>query len=198
MRKKTRPSRSFGSHVVLGKDVQMDPDVLIGCLPSRQIANKETFIGDAAILRSGTVIYAGTRIGAKLATGHHVVIREENQIGDEVCIWSHSIIDYGCRIGNRVKLHNQVYLAQYTVVEDDVFIGPGVVTTNDKYIALKNFPGPHIHRGAKIGAGVILLPGIHVGAGSLIGSGSVVTRDIPEEVVAYGNPAQVRGALQKR
>ena len=187
---------AFGPHVFLGKKIKMETGVWIGNRPGRNIKDDKTVIGDLSQIRMGTLVYAGTRIGKKLETGHYVVIREANRIGDHVSIWNHSVVDYGCKIGNHVKIHNHVYLAQYTVVEDDVFIGPGTVTTNDKYIVLKSFPGPLIHKGARVGAGVVLLPGVHVGSRSLIGSGSVVTQDIPDGVVAYGNPARVHGSIE--
>jgi len=189
-------SMEFGPDVVLGKNVRVDANVLIGYPPSRKVEDQKTVIGENSYIRSGTIIYASTKIGASFESGHYVVVREENQIGDHVSVWNHSIIDYGCKIGNNIKIHNRVYLAQFTTIDDNVFVGPGVLTTNDKYIVLKNFPGPHIHQGVKVGAGSILLPGIHIGENSLIGSGSIVTKNIPEGVVAYGHPAQVQGTLK--
>ena len=74
-------------------------------------------IGPARRLRSGTVLYAGSRIGERFQTGHHVVVREECEIGDDVSIWSNTVVDYGCRIGDRVKIHSNCYVAQFTEIE---------------------------------------------------------------------------------
>lgn len=186
---------------VLSPDVHLDPgyeidrDVLLGYPTGRHLAETALYIGPGARLRSGTVIYVGSRIGRGLQTGHGVVIREENLIGDDVQIWSHAVIDYGCRIGNRVKIHCHGYVAQFTTLEDDVFLAPGVTIANDPHpgcpASRECMRGPTVRRGAQIGAGVTLLPGIVIGEHALIGAGSVVTRDIPARAVAYGNPARV-------
>lgn len=156
-------------------------------------------LGPGARLRSGTVLYDGTMIGLRLQTGHGVVIREGCQIGDDVSIWSNAVIDYGCRIGDRVKIHCNCYVAQYTELEDDVFLAPGVTIANDLYPgderSAQVMAGPRIGAGAQIGVNVTILPFVRIGAGSLIGAGSVVTRDMPAGVVAFGNPAVVRGAV---
>jgi acetyltransferase-like isoleucine patch superfamily enzyme len=153
-------------------------------------------LGAGARLRSGTVLYDGSVIGSALQTGHGVVVREESVIGDDVCIWSNSVVDYGCRIGNRVKIHCNCYIAQYSEIGDDAFLAPGVTTANDLYPGDERsaaaMGGPKIERAAQIGANVTILPYVRIGAGSLIGAGSVVTRDIPAGVVAFGNPAVVR------
>jgi acetyltransferase-like isoleucine patch superfamily enzyme len=150
-------------------------------------------LGPDARLRSGTVLYDGSRIGPGLQTGHGVVIREENEIGADVSVWSNTVVDYGCRIGNRVKIHANCYIAQFTVLEDDVFLAPGVTIANDLYPgderSAELMSGPHIEAGAQIGVNVTILPFVRIGAGAIIGSGSVVTRDIPAGFVAYGNPA---------
>ncbi|MBI2580196.1 N-acetyltransferase [Candidatus Woesearchaeota archaeon] len=106
-------------------------------------------------------------------------------------------MDYGCRIGNNVKVHCNCYIAQGTVIEDGVFIGPGTVTTNDKYPGSRlskpeeaQKDGPRIKTRAQIGANVTILPGVTIGERALVGSGSVVTKDIPKETVAIGNPAR--------
>jgi acetyltransferase-like isoleucine patch superfamily enzyme len=126
-----------------------------------------------------------------LETGHSVVIREENTIGDHLNIWNNSTIDYGCTIGNEVKIHCNVYVAQFTTLEDEVFLAPGVTIANDPHpICGLCMRGPTIRRGARIGVNVTLLPQIVVGEGALVGAGSVVTRDIPPQTLAYGNPAR--------
>jgi acetyltransferase-like isoleucine patch superfamily enzyme len=125
-----------------------------------------------------------------------VVIREDCRIGDDVCVWSNTVIDYGCRIGNRVKIHCNCYVAQYTEIGEDAFLAPGVTIANDLYPGDERsaalMGGPKIERGAQIGVNVTILPHVRIGAGSLVGAGSVVTRDIPPGVVAFGNPAIVR------
>jgi acetyltransferase-like isoleucine patch superfamily enzyme len=153
-------------------------------------------LGAGARLRSGTVLYDGSTIGRRLETGHGVVIREGCEIGDDVSVWSNSVIDYGCRIGNRVKIHCNCYVAQYTELEDDVFLAPGVTVANDLYPgdrrSAQRMAGPKVGAGAQIGVNVTILPFVRIGAGALIGAGSVVTRDIPAAVVAFGNPAVPR------
>lgn len=153
-------------------------------------------LGNGARLRSGTVLYDGSTIGKRLETGHGVVVREDCVIGDDVAIWSNSIVDYGCRIGNRVKIHCNCYVAQYSKFEDDAFLAPGVTIANDLYPgdarSADVMAGPWIGAGAQIGVNVTILPYVRIGAGALVGAGSVVTRSIPDGMVAYGNPALVR------
>lgn len=156
-------------------------------------------LGPGAQLRSGTVLYRGSRIGRRLATGHHVVVREDCSIGDDVSLWSGSVIDYGCRIGDRVKVHTNCYVAQFTQIDDDAFLAPGVTIANDLYpgdeASAELMSGPHIGARAQIGVNSTILPYVRIGAGALIGAGSVVTRDVPPGAVAYGSPAVVHGRV---
>lgn len=183
-----------GRPLRLGKGAIIDDGVQLGYPPSRRVEALLT-IGPGAHVRSGTIIYGGSRIGCNLETGHNVVIREENEVGDNLRIWNNSVIDYGCRIGNNVKIHNKVYVAQFTLIEDDVFLAPGVTLANDLHPGCPDssecMRGPCINKGAQIGINCTILPRVVIGEHSVIGAGSVVTRDIPAGVVAYGNPAQV-------
>ena len=179
------------SAIILGDGCMVDPRAVLGLVPGRKIADLTLNIGAGACVRSGTVIYAGSAIGAGLETGHNVVIREENYIGDGLNIWNNSVIDYGCSIGLNVRIHCNCYVAQFTTIEDDVFLAPGVIIANDPHpICGLCMVGPTIKRGARIGVNVTLLPQITIGEGALIGAGSVVTKDIPPFTVAYGNPAR--------
>jgi acetyltransferase-like isoleucine patch superfamily enzyme len=188
----------LGDHILLGDGCEIDPGALLGYPTGRRIDDLTLHIGSGARIRSGTVIYAGSSIGAGLETGHNVVIREENAIGDHLNIWNSSTIDYGCTIGNGVKIHCNVYVAQFTTLEDEVFLAPGVTIANDPHpICGLCMRGPTIKRGARIGVNVTLLPHITVGEGALVGAGSVVTRNIPPYALAYGNPARPVGTVEE-
>jgi acetyltransferase-like isoleucine patch superfamily enzyme len=180
--------------VNLGEGAIIDDTVILGYLPARGM-HLVLNIGPAAHIRSGTVVYGGSRIGCNLETGHNVVIREENEIGDNLRIWNNSVIDYGCRIGNNVKIHNKVYLCQFTVIEDNVFLASGTSTANDIHPGCPDIAecmhGPVIKKGAQIGINCTILPRLIIGERSIIGPGSVVTQNIPPGVLASGNPAQV-------
>lgn len=178
--------------VILGDGCEKDESAILGYPTGRHLDDTSLHIGPGGHIRSGTVIYVGSTIGAGLETGHNVVIREENVIGDRLNIWSNATIDYGCVIGHDVKIHCNVYIAQHTTLEDHVFLAPGVMTANDPHpLCGLCMTGPTIKRGARIGANVTILPHVIIGEGALVGAGSVVTHDIPANMVAYGNPARV-------
>jgi acetyltransferase-like isoleucine patch superfamily enzyme len=176
----------------VGGGLSADDGVIVG-YPAERRPGSGLFLGDDARLRSGTVIYAGSTIGHRLQTGHHVIIREDNRLGDDVAVWSNSVVDYGCIIGDRVKIHSNCYVAQFTQIEDDAFLAPGVTIANDlipgSAASADAMQGPLIRRGAQIGVNVTIVPYVTIGVDSIIGAGSVVTKDVPDGVLAYGNPA---------
>ena len=147
--------RVQADRIHVGEGGRIDPLAELGELPMRSIPNLDLWIGPGACIRSGTVIYAGSRIGKGFSTGHHVVVREESVLGDDVSIWGNSTIDYGCSVGDRVKIHTSVYVAQFTTLEDDVFLAPGVIIANDPHPGCPRsrdcMRGPTIRRGAQIG-----------------------------------------------
>lgn len=182
-----------------GEGLRADPGVAIGYPPART-QPRELVLGPDARIRSGSVLYLGSCIGARFQTGHNVVIREDCSIGDDVSVWSNSVVDYGCLVGNRVKIHSNCYLAQFTEIEDGAFLAPGVTIANDLYpgqaASAAVMSGPRIGAGAQIGVNATILPFVRIGAGCLIGAGAVVVRDVPEGSVAFGNPAAVRGDVR--
>jgi len=178
-------------------DTQKEPGVILGYKTGRKISDRSLSIGPGAVIRSGSVVYEGVKIGKNLQTGHNVVIREENVIGDETCIWSNSVIDYGCKVGSHVRIHTNVYICQYTTIEDEAFLAPGVSCANDMYpVQNKVLIGPTIKKGARIGLNVTLLPGVVVGEYAMVGAGSVVTKNVPPGRIWFGNPARDHGKVQ--
>lgn len=184
------------SGVKLGKGCVIEDFVIIGVRPQGyDDADMGTIIGDNAIIRSHTVIYAGNRIGNNFQTGNKANIRELNKIGDDVSIGTLSVIEHHVEIGHGVRIHTQAFIPEYCVLEEGCWIGPNVVLTNAKYPKSPNakaeLAGVHVMKGAKIGANATVLPGITIGENALVGAGSVVTKDVNDGVVVAGNPAGV-------
>ncbi len=178
----------IGEEVVLGypgkKNIEYLKKEKFNDLPS-------TIIGESSIIRDFTVIYSGTKLGKKVRTGHHVLIRENCSIGDDCLIGSGTIIEDNCELGDGVSLQSGVFLSSGTLIKDDVFIGPGVCITNDRYMD-SNIEPVVIQKGAKIGANSTILAGITVGKDSVVGGGSVVCDDVRPNSMVYGVPAEER------
>lgn len=186
-------------NVQLGENCQIEPFCIIGKPPrGAQAGDRPLLIGAGAVIRSGTVIYAGSTIGDNFQSGHGVLIREDNTIGDAVSIGTNSTIEFGNVIGSRTRIHSGCFLERATLAED-VFIGPNVVFTDDPHPICPRYQdckrAATIGRWSRIGANSTLLPGIQIGQNCLIGAGSVVTGDIPAGMVAAGNPARLKKPL---
>lgn len=135
----------------------------------------------------------------------HAQIREGAEIGPECVIGNGAYVDSNVRIGARCKIQNRALLYEDAELEDGVFIGPGVILTNDRYPRAVNpdetlktpadwtAGSTRIGRGASVGAGSIILPGLTIGRWALIAAGSLVTRDVPAHALVVGSPAAVRG-----
>ena len=85
-----------------------------------------------------------------------------------------------------------VYIPTNTTIGDHVFIGPNAVLTNDRYPPSGCLEGPVIKTGAAIGANATILPGVCIGEGAFVAAGSIVTRDVPDHMMAIGTPARIK------
>ena len=125
------------------------------------------------------------------------------QIGDETKIGPFVEIQKNAFIGNRCKISSHTFICEGVTIEDEVLIGHGVMFINDKYPRAVNSGGglqtetdwkiisTLIKKGASIGSNATILCGVAIGYNSIIGAGSVVINDIPDNVIAAGNPARV-------
>lgn len=138
---------------------------------------------------------SSTNIGDGTRVWQFSVIFSGAIIGKDCNICAHTLIEGNVVIGDKVTIKSGVYIWDNTIIEDNVFIGPCVTFTNDKYPRSKQndkeFDSIRVKQGASIGANATILPGITIGENSMIGAGSVVTKDVPNNVVAYGNPAKI-------
>ena len=184
------------ANVHIGKNAVIGDFVILGEPPrGKKDGELPTVIGENALIRSHTVIYAGNTIGKNFQTGHHTLVREENSIGDDVSIGSSSVVEHHVKIGHGVRIHTQAFVPEESILEDGCWIGPNVVITNAAYPlspnAKKELKGAIVKKKAKIGANATLLPGITIGEEALVGAGAVVTKDVPPGKVVVGNPAKI-------
>jgi acetyltransferase-like isoleucine patch superfamily enzyme len=177
------------SFAEIGAHAQIDPGVTLGyrypgdSLPTR--------IGEHAIIRSGSIIYANTTIGHRFQCGHQVLIRGEVTIGDRCMVHHKCTLEGRLRIGNGVKIMAHVYVPSRTIIGDFVFIGPGTTFLNARLPMREGtVQGPTIEDHVCIGGGVTLCPGVRIGRGSFIAAGAVVSRDVPPGMLAMGVPAR--------
>ena len=176
---------SLRGDVKLGINVTIGENTILGNRDEGKL-----IIGDNSVIRSGSVIYSDVVIGSNFKGGHNILIREETYIGAGTLVGTNAVIDGHCRIGDRVSIQTGVYVTANTVFEDDVFMGPGSVTTNDKYMVRGALlKGPVIKKGARIGANATILPGITIGENAVVGTGAVVTKDVDPGLTVVGNPA---------
>ncbi len=201
------PTATVYPGTVLGEGVKVLENAVVGKQPSlspRSTAKREplppTEIGDGTIVSTGAVVFAGSRIGARVVLGDQSCVRERVQVGDDVVLGRGSLIENDTTIGARTKIQAEAYITAYSLLEDDVFIAPCVVTTNDNFMGRTErrrdlIKGPTIRRGARIGGGAIICPGLEIGEEAFVGAGAVVTKDVPARMLVVGNPARVLRAV---
>lgn len=145
------------------------------------------------------------KIGENTRIWHQAQVREGTRIGRECIVGKGVYVDFNVVIGDRCKLQNGVFVYHGATIEDGVFLGPGVMLLNDKNPRAINADGTlksdtdwavsptRIGHGAGIGGGAIILPGVTVGKWAIVGSGAVVTKNVPDYGLVYGNPARLAG-----
>ena len=215
------PTAVIGQNVSLGKEVMIGPQtviydnvaigdysvigprVTIGEPDARFYAPDpyefpSTIIGAHAIIRSGTVIYAGCKIGDHFRTGHYAVIREGTIIGHHCSFGTFAQSDGECVLGNYVRIHYAAHICRTARIGNFVWIYPYTVLTNDIHPPCNQcVEGPTIDDYAVITTHCVILPRIRVGSHALVGANSVVTKDVPPETIVVGTPAKIIGSVRE-
>jgi acetyltransferase-like isoleucine patch superfamily enzyme len=188
---------------ILGEGVRVLEHAVVGKQPSlgaRSTAKREplppTTIGDGTVVSTGAVVFAGSAIGASCIVGDQSCIRERVTLADDCVVGRGSLIENDTTVGAGTRIQAGAYVTAYSTLEEDVFIAPCVVTTNDNFMGRTErrhelMRGPTIRRGARIGGGAILCPGVEIGEEAFVGAGAVVTKNVEPRMLVVGNPARV-------
>jgi acetyltransferase-like isoleucine patch superfamily enzyme len=197
------PSALVYPGTILGEGVKVLENAVVGKQPSlspRSTAKREplppTVVGDGTVISTGAIVFAGSRIGARVILGDQSCVRERVAIGDDVVVGRGSLVENDTTIGALTKIQAEAYITAYSTIEENVFIAPCVVTTNDNFMGRTErrhelIKGPTIRRGARVGGGAILLPEVEIGEEAFVGAGAVVTKDVPPRKLVVGSPARV-------
>ena len=141
-----------------------------------------------------------TNIGQNTRVWQYVVIFPDAVIGTDVNVCSHCLIENDVVIGDRTTIKSGVYVWDGLRIGNDVFIGPNVTFTNDKFPRSKVYPETFlptvIHDKASIGGGAVILPGVTIGMGAMVGAGAVVTKSVPPYAIVTGSPARITGYVE--
>ncbi len=198
---------SFGAHVVvhsgtlIGDGCVIEDHAVLGKRP--RLAGTSTARGGVGQLRlaervtvcAGAVVLAGATVGEGAILGDQSFVRERSGVGAGSVVGRGSVVDNDVEVGARVRMQTDVYLSAFTVVEDDVFLGPGAITTNDDTMGRHGsgtpLRGATLRRACRIGGGAVLTPGVEIGEEAFVASGAVVTRDVPPRGVVMGVPARM-------
>lgn len=178
-------------HAVLGKRARLRP----GSNAARAGVPEPLIVEDGATICAGAIVYAAARVGTGAIVGDQSQLRERATLGARSVLGRGSAVDFDVVVGERVSIQTGVYVTAGTIVEDDVFLGPGVLTTNDHTMA-RNPPGaqlrgPAFRRACRVGGGAVLIPGVEVGEEAFVAAGALVTRDVGPREVVMGVPARV-------
>jgi acetyltransferase-like isoleucine patch superfamily enzyme len=202
MAAEVHPTATVYPGTVLGEGVRVLENAVVGKQPSlspRSTAKRDplppTEIGDGTIVSTGAIVFAGSRIGARVILGDQSCVRERVTVGDDVVLGRGSLVENDTSIGAMTTIQAEAYITAYSTLEEHVFIAPCVVTTNDDFMGRTErrhdlVKGPTIRRGARIGGGAVLCPGVQIGEEAFVGAGAVVTKDVAPRTVVVGNPAR--------
>ena len=197
------PTATVHPGTVLGEGVKVLENAVVGKQPSlspRSTTKREelppTEIGDGTIVSTGAIVFAGSRVGARVILGDQSCVRERVTLGDDVVLGRGSLIENDTTVGAMTRIQADAYITAYSTLEEHVFVAPCVVTTNDNFMGrteqrYKLMRGPTIRRGARVGGGAVLCPGVEIGEEAFVGAGAVVTKDVPPRALVVGNPARV-------
>ena len=202
------PTVELGGNVVIhegtviGGEARIQDGAVVGkplALGPRSSASREPVppaeVGSGATVCAGAVIVAGATVGQGSVVGDQAHVRERAIVGEGTVVGRGTAVDNDVVIGARVRIQTNCYITAFSTLEDDVFVAPGVMLTNDNTMTRHGpshaLTGAMLRRACRVGGGAVLVPGVEVGEEAFVAAGSVVVRDVPARGVVMGVPARL-------
>jgi acetyltransferase-like isoleucine patch superfamily enzyme len=205
----------LGEHVSIGNNVTIYEGAIIGSyvvIQDNAVIGKQPFkaknsvlldrpkqppveIGRGCTIGTSSIVYAGAKLGEDVFVADLATIRERVVVGDKTIVGRGVSIENDCTVGSKCKLETNCYITAYSSLGNEVFVAPGVITSNDNYLGrtrerFAKMKGITMRDGARIGANATTLPGITIEADGVVAAGSVVTKDVAVEELVVGIPAR--------
>jgi UDP-2-acetamido-3-amino-2,3-dideoxy-glucuronate N-acetyltransferase len=161
-------------------------------------------IGRETRIEPTAIIQENCSIGDNCFVGHYVVMRPGTKVGNNTVIGHHCVFEGDSTIGSYCLIGAQCHLTKGIVIENKVFMGPGVITSNDKPMVhlrrhIKPFimQAPVIRHAVRIGVGVLIGPGVEIGHNAVIGMGAIIVKDVLPATIVYGNYSTIKSYVPK-
>lgn len=180
----------IGANCILG-------EVLSDFFGSKEPSVHPLVIGEGSLIRSSSIVYGGSTLGAFLQTGHRVTIRENTRMGRYVIIGTLSDIQGDCDIDDYVHMHSNVHIGMKTILKKYAWIYPFTVFTNDPTPPSETMSGTIVEEFAVVCTGTLVLPGLNIGKDALVGAGTIVTKNVPDSAIFMGSPGKVVGDISQ-
>ena len=176
-------------HTVIGR-----PPKSSGNLVSKIEDEKDpVIIGKDTVIGASVIIYSGCVIGDRVMMGDGASLREGCIIKDNTLIARNVTLNHHVKLGTNSKIMDLTHITSRTIIEDNVFIGPGIMSANDNAMRLKGTPVTNqivLKENSKLGAGAVILPDVKVGRSAIVGAQAVVSKDVPDNAKVMGIPAK--------
>lgn len=186
------PTAKIYPNVRLGADVRVGPWAIVGLPPDGAAPGElETIVADGAVIRSHTVIYAGSKIGPGFQTGHHALVGPGMEIGARCSVGTNSMTAGYAELRDGARIHGLGFVGEFASIQEGAWVGPYALVESDRERVTV------VAAGAILALHVHILPGVRVGERSLLGTRCLISKDVAPYRLVVGDPPRALRSIEK-
>jgi acetyltransferase-like isoleucine patch superfamily enzyme len=199
------PNCRLGGNVKIGHGAVIEKDCVIGdevTIGHHSVIEQGATIGSGTIIKHGSIIESNCNLGKNVFIGHNSVLRNDVTIGDNSIVGHLVMTEADAWLGKKTTIQSQCHITKFAKIDDHCFLGPKAMLINTMKISHgrgfePDLRGPHVNYAARVGSGSIIMPGVIIGQNAVAGAGAVVTKNIPDFEIWFGNPAKFQYLVSK-